>query len=238
MIIFLLVACSSLFGSIDLEPYEASLYSENGEDGIIAKIFQLARPNLKYCVDLGAGDGITSNLTYLLALQGWKSLLIDRAHRREALNLKKEFLTAGNLNAIFEKYRVPLEFDFLTIDVRYNDYYLWKALDAKYRPSLVAISYNATLGADLAKVVQYHPYFIGDGTSYFGASILALYQLARDKGYSLIYVDKNGCTLFFFRDDLLQEKNLSFLNMNEVQKLYRPCKVSRHIKEGVAYITP
>jgi hypothetical protein len=57
-----------------------------------------------------------------------------------------------------------------------------------------------------------------DGTSYFGASITAMFNLARSKGYSLVYCDSNGVNLFFVRDDCVVTP---FENMNNPHRLYR-----------------
>ncbi|HNA62898.1 MAG TPA: hypothetical protein PKW79_07465, partial [Rhabdochlamydiaceae bacterium] len=65
-----------------------------------------------------------------------------------------------------------------------------------------------------------HPYYCGDHTNYFGASILALYRLGRSKGYSLLYAEQTGHRLFFIRDEMIGQ--LSFKKMNLVEELYRP----------------
>jgi hypothetical protein len=117
---------------------------------------------------------------------------------------------------------VPLGFDLLSIDIGYNDFYLWNALDVKYKPAVVLIAYNATYSEKEDRVVKYRPYYCGDGTDYFGASILALYKLGRSKGYSLVYADQTGSNLFFIRDDLLEEFHVSFQNVNDVEALYHP----------------
>jgi len=208
--------------SIDLSPNEKSLYSQNGEDGVLAKIFQLLSPSSRYCIELGADDGITMSNTYLLRLQGWSCLLLDRGHELPEQHLYKEFITAENINSLFEKYNAPLEFDLLSIDIHYNDFHIWNAIEAKYRPSVVVIEYNAIYQSEEDKVVKYHPFYSGDGTDYFGASIVALAHLGRSKGYSLVYVEESGCNLFFIRDDLLQERGLIFKDMNDVKQLYRP----------------
>ena len=44
---------------IDLEAYEKRIFSQNGEDGIINKIFTIIEPTSKFCVEFGAGDGFT-----------------------------------------------------------------------------------------------------------------------------------------------------------------------------------
>lgn len=212
---------------VDLSKYEKSLYSQNGEDGVLSHIFQLISPHARYCIEFGAGDGITGSNTCLLRKQGWKVLLLDRMFEIPEINLHKEFITAENITALFDKYKVPLDFDLLSIDIDYNDFYVWKALDQKFRPSVVLIEYNATHLPDQDKVVKYRPFYAGDGTNYYGASILSLYNLARSKGYSLVYAENTGTNLFFIRDDildLLEEKEITFKNVNNVEKLYRkPC---------------
>lgn len=207
---------------IDLSRFEKSLYSQNGEDGVIGKIFEQIKPGSKFCVEFGAFDGVTGSNTYLLRLQGWKALLLDRAFDLPEHNLHKEFITVENINALFEKYQVPGDLDLLSIDIDYNDFYIWQVLDPKYRPAVVVIEYNATHPPSEDKVAKYRPYFSGDATNYFGASILALYNLGRSKGYSLIYADQAGVNLFFVRDDLLENSTVSFKNCNDVDKLYHP----------------
>ncbi len=222
---------SSLYSDlpVDLAPYEVSLYSQNGEDGILSKIFQLIPPSLRYCVDVGASDGITENNTYLFRLQGWDGVLFDRAYENQDYKLYKEFVTAENINALFDQHRVPFYFGLLSIDVGYNDFHLWNALDQKYCPSVVVIQYNSTYGSEEDKVVKYLPFYCGDGSDYFGASILALYKLGRSKGYSLVYAESSGRNLFFIRNELLQQ--VSFQQMNEVQNIYRfPAYSTVHIE--------
>jgi len=43
---------------VDLSRYETSLYSQNGEDGILKKIFGLIKPSTFFCVELGACNSI------------------------------------------------------------------------------------------------------------------------------------------------------------------------------------
>ncbi len=201
---FLLLAASlPLLAFVDLKPFEASLYSKDGEDGVLSKIFQLVAPNTKYCVELGAGDGITDSSTYLLRLQGWKSDLFDRSYEIAPFNLHKEFLTAENINFLFEQYAIPDRFDLLVFDVHYNDYHFWRALDSKYRPQVVSIKYNPFIENDVEWVVKYRPFYCGDGSNYFGANLVALENLGKSKGYTLIYKAAAGSTLFFIANEAL-----------------------------------
>lgn len=220
MILCILLLASVFGEEIDLSLYEKTLYSQNGEDGVLAKIFQVIEPRSRFCVEFGAFDGITGSNTYLLRLQGWKCAQFDRAYEIPKYQVHKEFITAETINRIFEKYAVPYDLDLLSIDIDYNDFYVWQAIDENYRPAVVIIEYNATHLPDEDKVVKYRPYYVGDDTNYYGASILALYRLGRSKGYSLVYAEAHGVNLFFVRDDLLTDQ-AQFKNTNQVDKLYR-----------------
>jgi hypothetical protein len=184
----------------DLQQFETSLYSENGEDGVIAKIFDTIGVDHHYCVDLGASDGITDSNTYLLRLQGWDCLLLDRAYENSNYHLYKQFITKENINELLAQYNVPTHFDLLSIDIDYNTFHIWQALDEKYQPNVVVIAYNPELGPYDNKVVAYRPFFSGDQTNYYGASLSALTQLAAQKDYSLAYIGKSN--LIFTRTDL------------------------------------
>lgn len=135
--------------------------------------------------------------------------------------MHKESITAENINDLFAKYDVPNEFDLLSIDLDFNDFYVWKALDNSYQPKVIVIEYNATHQANEDKVVHYDANGQWDRTNYFGASLLAMYNLGREKGYSLVYAENSGVNCFFVRDDILANINSQFLNVNDVQALYK-----------------
>lgn len=223
-IVFLFILSLLSLGNtveIDLSQHESSFYSPNGEDGLFARIFSALKPQGSFCVDCGANDGITNSLTYLLRNQGWRAVLFDRIFEIPALSLHKEFVTTENINALFQKYHVPERFDLLTIDTHYNDFYIWQAVEDRYQPSVVCIAYNAMHKPTEDKIVIAHPYYCGDDTDYFGASILSLYLLGRAKGYSLIYAEQSGRHLFFIRDEAMEKNGIVFTNANQVEMLYR-----------------
>ncbi len=213
---------------IDLSKSEFKVYSQNGEDGVIQKIFQSIGTTSKYYVEFGGQDGVQCNTRYLREA-GWQGLLMDGSYNIPKINLYQEFITAANINALFAKYHVPEEFDLLSIDIDFNDFYVWKAIEG-YHPRVVVIEYNGAHLVDEDKVVIYDAYGKWDRTNYFGASLLALYNLGRFKGYSLVYANANGVNLFFIRDDILSAFETSsgkFKHTNNVKAIYQPAQYGR-----------
>jgi hypothetical protein len=120
------------------------------------------------------------------------------------LNIKNEFITAENIESIFKSADVPTELDLLSIDIDYNDYYVWKAI-TNYNPRVVVVEYNAIYMPDTNFVVAYNPQRTCDRTSYYGASLLALQELADEKGYCLVGCCFAGVNAFFVRKDLVND---------------------------------
>jgi len=206
---------------IDLKPYEKRVYSQNGEEGVLEKIFELIETTSRYYVEFGEPFGDHCN-TRIFRERGWNGLLMGLNEENLNINLRKEWITAENVNDLFKHYDVPIEFDLLSVDVDYNDFYIWHKICDVYRPRVVIIEYNATHLPSEDKVVEYDPNGYWDGTNYFGASILAFYKLGRKAGYSLIYAEEMGVNLFFIRDDVVKERSLHFKNMNCVDLIYKP----------------
>ncbi|MFA6475009.1 MAG: hypothetical protein WCV88_02280 [Patescibacteria group bacterium] len=184
----------------DLNLYEAKVYSQNGEDGIIKAIFQKIGTTNKYAVEIGVEDGTECNTRYLIQKAGWKSLQLDGSDNNSP-QIKQEFITAENINILLKKYAVPTEFDLLSVDIDYNTYWVWKAIE-QYSPRVVIVEYNAAFPPTESKAVEYDPNGVWDSTNYFGASLLAFVNLGKLKNYTLIACDNRGVNAFFVRNDL------------------------------------
>lgn len=183
--------------------FDRKVYSQNGEDGILQLIFHKIGVTNRYFVEFGVGSGIERNTRYLQEKQGWKGLMMDAMENNANRTIKKEFITAENINGLFKKYRVPRDFDLVSIDIDFNDYWVWKAIEG-YSPRVVVIEYNSSIPPDESKVVRYDAYRKWNGSSYHGASLLALVKLGRQKGYSLVGCDKTGMNAFFVKNELIK----------------------------------
>ena len=211
----------------NLNHFETKVYSQNGEDGILMAIFKKIRTTNKFGVEFGVGDGSERNTRYLCEQRGWTCLLMDPADNNLS-SIKKEFITAENINVLFEKYRVPNQFDLLSIDIDGNDYWVWKALDSRYSPRVVVIEYNAKIPPHESKTIAYDPNFRWDGTDYFGASLLALVKLAQAKGYTLVGCERKGVNAFFVRNDCLKGHFIT----RDAKTLYRAPRYGKPTDQG------
>ena len=179
-----------------LDEFAGSVYSQNGEDGILRHVFSEIGFESKQFLEFGFGLP-QCNAWRLMAQEGFGGVFIDKQNEicREftkkfspkPVHAINALLTMENINGVVSSSGLPKEIDLLSIDVDGNDYWLWKALEY-VSPRLVAVEYNAVIGPQLSKVVAYDPAFswgMEYKKSYHGASLAALEKLGESKGYFL-----------------------------------------------------
>lgn len=215
-------SCAQPKKVIDLYESERKVFSQNGEDGVLQAIFCVIGDPLKYYVEFGTESGEECNTRYFRSYWDWNGLMMDGTYENESINLRKEFITAENINDLFRKYNVPYEFELLSIDIDYNDFYVWNAIDDVYRPRVVVIEYNGSHLVHEDKVALYNPGYMWDQTNYYGASMRALYELGKKKGYTLVYANANGVNLFFIRSDILDRIPYEFVDAGDIEYIYKP----------------
>jgi len=195
-----------------LTHFHRSVYTQNGEDGIIEEIFKRIGFTNKFFVEFGV-HGVKNNSTFLL-INDWKGLWIGGSDEgakfisekfkflidQRKLTHTQSWITRNNIEQIFLKNNVPVNFDFLSIDLDGNDYWIWEAIE-NYSPRIVCIEYNATFPPGVSWVMAYNENHVWDQTSYFGASLKAIENLGKKKGYELVCCDFAGCNAFFIRND-------------------------------------
>lgn len=197
-----------------LERHGWKCYSQHDEDGILAEIFRRIGVARKTFVEFGVGDGLENNTAWLLA-QGWRGLWMDGDEEnaraiafgfapliaRGVLQFRREFITRENVDGLIAAAGLGAEIDLLSIDVDGNDAYLWEAI-ACVKPRVVAIEYNAKFPPPAAWRIAYNPAHRWNSDDYVGASLAALDQVARAKGYRLVGCNLVGVNAFFVREDL------------------------------------
>jgi hypothetical protein len=200
--------------ALSLSPYEFKVYSQNGEDGVLAEIFRRIGAPGRFFVEFGIEWGVQGNSVFLADVMNWRGLFIEgspeyyqRLFRKYRQNPRVTCLNAmvepDVVEDLFRQGGVPEEPDLLSIDIDGNDFWVWQAI-ASFRPRVVAIEYNSSLAAEVTQVQPYRPGAAWDGTDYFGASLGALRLLGEDKGYRLAHTDLEGVNAFFVRSDLYE----------------------------------
>jgi hypothetical protein len=194
-----------------LNHHEHQVFSQHGEDGIIAEIFRRIGSKSRVFVEFGVGDGLENNTAFWLS-QGWRGFWIEgdvqsagliqkRFHKPlndGSLTFLQSFITAENIDSLFNQMKVPEEFDLLSLDIDRNTFHVWKAL-SHFQPRVVVVEYNATFPADVDWVADYDACRMWNNTAYFGASLKAFERLAADLGYILVSCDFSGVNAFFVK---------------------------------------
>ncbi len=213
--------------------HEASVNSQNGEDGILAEIFNRIGATDRVFVEIGVGDGLENNSAFLLA-QGWRGYWVDGsdaflpiaqravAGRPERLRWHVGFVDRENIASILAGLGAPSEFDLLSLDIDQNTYHVWNGLRS-LRPRVVAIEYNAAIPASVDWKVNYSADRAWVSGQNFGASLKALEHLGTEIGYRLVGCDFNGVNAFFVRADLADGR---FAEPFTAENHYEP---SRHL---------
>jgi len=214
-----------------LAHFERQVFSQSGEDGILAEIFRRIGSGTKTFVEFGAGDGLENNTAFLLC-QGWSGFwlegdpklvrqieaglgpLIESGH----LRIAERFIKAATIAATFCELAIPAEVDLLSIDIDGNDYWIWKALH-EYRPRVIVVEYNAIFPPGVRWTILEDPEHRWDGSGYVGASLTSFVELAETRGYSLVACSRNGVNAFFVRFDLLSD---AFCGPFSAERLYEP----------------
>lgn len=206
-----------------LNTAECRVFSQNGEDGIIAWILSIIGAETRTFVEFGIGDGSECNTANLALTFGWRGLLMEadpelcaRARRfyagRATSRSRTPTIVAAEvgpdtIDDLLAANAMSGEIDVLSVDIDGNDYWVWKSLTATV-PRLVVIEYNATFGPERSVTVPYKHGFdrYREHMSgfYHGASLAALTKLARSKGYALVGCDSRGSNAFYVRTNLVE----------------------------------
>lgn len=197
-----------------------NVFSQNGEDGIIERIFSIIGSGDRLCCEFGAWDGIHLSNTRALLLTGWKGILIEGdvvKFSELAKNYKEMSGTTcicamideaeNSLQRVLQKHGFgDLELDFLSIDIDGLDYDVFRSLERMpRRPRLICVEVNAghLPGAD-------RPLPNAVARENVGQPLGCFVHAATQLGYRLICYTGNA---FFLRKDIGHESDLPTLSV-------------------------
>lgn len=201
---------------INLKDCTTSFYSQFNQDSVLEKIFETIGLTNKYFVEFGSyGNKEGQGNTYFLREKfGMSGLLMDGQIHNNEFKVFHHVVTSQNVNELFDKYSVPEEFDFLSIDIDGCDYYVWEAITRK--PRVVSIECNPHYEVGV-NTVQPNTLNFGQPDHYAGCSVEACRLLSNKKGYSLVAYC--GVDAIFIRNDILDNIEEKFKDINDVHKI-------------------
>lgn len=184
-----------------LSQFALSTYSQFGEDGIILEILNRLKEEVsltKWCVDVGAHDGVdSSNTCKFIRELGFQGVLIEGDNRQIPL-LKKNFpqnaVCLGefvgldgerSLDKILTRTDLPENFDLLSLDIDGMDYWVWDSIK-HYHPKIVCVEFNFSI-PNAVEFIQERNFKVKHGSS--AKSFVAL---AENKGYCLVASTKSN----------------------------------------------
>jgi hypothetical protein len=203
-----------------LEELEFKVFSQWGDDGIIQYLIHHLTITNKIFVEFGVGDYRESNTRFLMMNNNWSGLVMDSSEEnvqkiiaseyywKYDLEAKQAFVGCNNVNSLIYESGIKGEIGLLHIDVDGVDYWLWDAIDV-IKPVIVIMEYNSVFGAERSITVPYSEKFNRKDRHYshlyFGASLKALYNLGKQKGYAFIGCNSAGNNAFFVQKDKLKD---------------------------------
>lgn len=187
------------------------LASQNEEDGLTLALLEEVGVAHARFVEIGSGLS-GGNAAFLARECGWSGLMVDGAGPARMAQVGRRFPTAtavhawvtrDNINDLIAGHGFGGEVDLFSLDLDGNDYWIWEAMTA-CSPRVVILEYNSMFGPERAVTIPYEADFNRHRhhTMYYGASLAALTQAARRKGYRLVAVEPAGINAYFVRNDL------------------------------------
>lgn len=192
-------------------PYLGDTYSQNGEDGVLAELFNRIKDHSSIsesplCVEFGAWDGMyLSNTFNFVATKGWNAIYIEGDPKKfsKLLNTVSEYPTikpilkivspSGNsensIDAILTAAGCPRTFELLAIDIDSYDLDVWDSMNL-FSAAIVVIEINSGIPPG---VVTRH------SKRFPGSSFSATLNIAKKKGYTLVCHTGN---LIFVKNEL------------------------------------
>lgn len=185
---------------------EYKVFSQSKEDGVIMKLLEFINKTRNgFYVEFGTQQGLECNTRNLRENYAWKGLLMDGLYENLSINLHKEPILHSNILELFEKYKIEKDFDLLSEDTDYADYWIVEKILTKYRPKILVHEVNQQ-GPELCVTVpKPDKLTFWDGTSFHGANVCAFWCLAKQFDYTMVYCETRGVDCFWMRNDLLKD---------------------------------
>ena len=178
-----------------------NIYSQNGEDGIVAEIFRRIGTTNKFCFEAGAADGRWMSNTRKLIDEGWSAVLVESDPDRleDLRKLESDKVTIAHrhitdegpdsIDNVLKESGCPDDPDLGVIDVDGQDYYIFNSL-IRVRPRVLIVEFAPEAAPN------YIPERGGPGQ----AGWEAMYVLGKSKGYHAVAYTRFNFIFVRFED--------------------------------------
>lgn len=207
-----------------LQRFRRSIYSQNGEDGVIAELVRRLGFTSGWFCEFGAWDGRYGSNCYGLLRRGWSGVMIEgepskftalqrladryqgRLHPIKAY-VSHEPASPLRLDGLLARTPIPGDFELLSIDIDGWDYQVWRTLK-DYRPIIVIIEIDSSIvpGPELVYDSRGHT-----------TSFSAMLRLGHEKGYHLVAHTGN---MIFVREDHIAKVELPASELATPERLF------------------
>ena len=196
--------------ALPFNKFSKNIYSQNGEDGILAEILLRLQTGSKdsWCVEFGAWDGILFSNTFALVERDWNAVyiegnptryrdLLDTKEKHQKIIAIEAFVAhqpddENSLDKLLLTTIIPKDFELLSIDIDSYDCEVWESL-SNYEPKIVVIEINSSV---LPGILWRH------SCKTAGNSFSSTLNVGIRKGYTLVCHTGN---MIFVRNDLLHK---------------------------------
>ena len=209
------------------------VFSQDTEDGILQYLLKsLNIQNVKF-VEIGTQDYSESNTRYIYETMRCEGLIIDPYPDLEKkinkilrvwknkLKIHNDYVNSENINEILKENSFNYDLDLFSIDIDGIDYWVLEKINPKISKIFV-IEYNPYFGSKLEISApnfekfdrfKYHPSGIC-----FGASLKAIINLMKKKGYTFLGSNRLNCNSFFVINELVDKFNLNIPNTENLSE--------------------
>jgi hypothetical protein len=194
--------------------WEFSVFSQNGEDGIIDFLLSYIKNPNRYFIEIGSSDGLENNSSYLAFAKKYSGIMIEGNYSK-SLQAKRylqrfnwgvkyinSFVNKDNVGTLLKKESLLPCPDFFSLDIDGIDYFVMEAiLYNNFRPKIICVEYNSIYGPEKTITIRYKSNFDYANAHpthfYYGVSINGWRKFFKKFNYDFITVDTNGVNAFF-----------------------------------------
>jgi hypothetical protein len=208
------------------------VFSQDFEDGILQYLLKsLKILNVKF-VEIGTQDYSESNTRYIFETMRCDGLIIDPYPNlkkkvksfckiwQNNLKIHNNYINSKNINKTLKKYSFDKDIDIFSVDIDGIDYWILNEIKPKISKIFI-VEYNPYFGPqkeitapNINKFDRFEYHYSG---FCWGASLKAIINLMKRKGYYFIGTNRLNCNAFFILKELINKINIKLPNTKNLK---------------------